>query len=79
MRTTIRVAVTAVAAVVAMSSSAFAQKTLEAIKARGEVVCGVSTGLGGFSVPRIRLASGPGWMWIFVKLSRPLFSVTPRR
>jgi general L-amino acid transport system substrate-binding protein len=36
---------------VATTGQAFAQKTLEAIKARGELVCGVSTGLGGFSVP----------------------------
>jgi general L-amino acid transport system substrate-binding protein len=41
----------AAAILVATTGQAFAQKTLEAIKARGELVCGVSTGLGGFSVP----------------------------
>lgn len=41
----------AAAVLVATTGQAFAQKTLEAIKARGELVCGVSTGLGGFSVP----------------------------
>jgi general L-amino acid transport system substrate-binding protein len=41
----------ATAMLVATTGQAFAQKTLEAIKARGELVCGVSTGLGGFSVP----------------------------
>ena len=43
--------VSAAAVLVATTGQAFAQKTLEAIKARGELVCGVSTGLGGFSVP----------------------------
>lgn len=48
----LKVAFAAAAAIlVASTSGAFAQKTLEAIKARGELVCGVSTGLGGFSVP----------------------------
>lgn len=51
MRTTMKVALTAAMAAVSLSTGAFAQKTVEAIKARGELVCGVSTGLGGFSVP----------------------------
>lgn len=47
-----KVALAAAAAVlVASTGAAFAQKTVEAIKKRGELVCGVSTGLGGFSVP----------------------------
>ncbi|MEQ1518761.1 MAG: hypothetical protein ABL931_19955, partial [Usitatibacteraceae bacterium] len=42
----------AAAAVVGMSSTAFAQaKTLDTVKARGQVLCGVSTGLAGFAQP----------------------------
>ncbi|MGI9424721.1 MAG: amino acid ABC transporter substrate-binding protein [Hyphomicrobiaceae bacterium] len=44
-------AIAAATAVACASSAALAQKTVEAIKARGQLVCGVSTGLGGFSVP----------------------------
>jgi len=52
MKSTVRTAVvTAAAVLVASTGAAFAQKTMETIKARGELVCGVSTGLGGFSVP----------------------------
>jgi len=52
MKTSLKVALASAAvALVATSGQAFAQSTLEAIKARGELVCGVSTGLGGFSVP----------------------------
>jgi len=44
--------IVAAAAAVALSSSvAFAQTTVENIEKRGQLVCGVSTGLGGFSVP----------------------------
>ena len=42
----------AAAAVVGMSSAAFAQaKTLDTVKARGQLLCGVSTGLAGFAQP----------------------------
>ena len=52
MKGTFKLAFASAAAIlVATTGQAFAQKTLEAIKARGELVCGVSTGLGGFSVP----------------------------
>ncbi len=51
MRSTTKVAVASAAAVLMMGTAAYAQKTVELIKARGELVCGVSTGLGGFSVP----------------------------
>nr|WP_170284345.1 amino acid ABC transporter substrate-binding protein [Roseospira marina] len=45
-------ALVAGAATVALSTSAaFAAETLDAVKERGEVVCGVSTGLPGFSNP----------------------------
>lgn len=48
----LKVALAAAAAVlVASTGAAFAQKTVEAIKKRGQLICGVSTGLGGFSVP----------------------------
>ena len=39
----------AVAALAIASAPAHAGKTLDAIKARGQVVCGVNTGLAGFS------------------------------
>jgi general L-amino acid transport system substrate-binding protein len=52
MKSTIRTAVAmAVALLVTSTGAAFAQKTMKTIKSRGELVCGVSTGLGGFSVP----------------------------
>jgi len=38
-------------AAVALSTPAMADETLDAVKARGELVCGVSTGLPGFSNP----------------------------
>lgn len=42
----------AAAAVVGMSSAAFAQaKTLDTVKSRGQLLCGVSTGLAGFAQP----------------------------
>ena len=44
----------AAAAIVFSSYSASAAKTVEAIKSRGELICGVSTGLGGFSLPDSR-------------------------
>jgi general L-amino acid transport system substrate-binding protein len=52
MKSTIGTAVAmAVALLVTSTGAAFAQKTMKTIKSRGELVCGVSTGLGGFSVP----------------------------
>ena len=52
MKSTLRTAVAmAVALLVTSTGAAFAQKTMETIKSRGELVCGVSTGIGGFSVP----------------------------
>jgi general L-amino acid transport system substrate-binding protein len=52
MKGTFKLAFASAAAIlVATTGQAFAQKTLEAVKARGELICGVSTGLGGFSVP----------------------------
>jgi general L-amino acid transport system substrate-binding protein len=52
MKGTFKLAVASAAVIlVATTGQAFAQKTLEAVKARGELICGVSTGLGGFSVP----------------------------
>ena len=51
MKSTIKVAGASAVAVLMTGTAAYAQKTVEAIKARGELVCGVSTGLGGFSVP----------------------------
>lgn len=44
-------AATAVATVSFAATSAFAGPTLDAVKKRGEVVCGVHTGLAGFSAP----------------------------
>ena len=39
----------AIAALAVTAAPAHAGKTLDAIKARGQVVCGVNTGLAGFS------------------------------
>jgi general L-amino acid transport system substrate-binding protein len=51
MKTTLKLSLAA-AAVVGLSTTAFAQaKTLDAIKARGTINCGVSTGLAGFAQP----------------------------
>jgi len=44
-------ALTAGVAAVALSAPAMAAETLDAVKARGQVACGVSTGLPGFSNP----------------------------
>jgi general L-amino acid transport system substrate-binding protein len=41
----------AVLAIASLSAEAHAGDTLDAIKARGEIRCGVSTGLAGFSLP----------------------------
>jgi general L-amino acid transport system substrate-binding protein len=47
---TLKTAATLVAAIGTLAAApAFAGKTLDAIKARGQVVCGVNTGLAGFS------------------------------
>jgi general L-amino acid transport system substrate-binding protein len=43
--------VAGVATVALTTTAAFADETLDAVKARGELVCGVSTGLPGFSNP----------------------------
>jgi general L-amino acid transport system substrate-binding protein len=51
MKPSIRLAVLAGAAFVAGMSSAFAGDTFDAVKARGEVICGVHTGLYGFGTP----------------------------
>ncbi len=39
------------AAIVGLASAASAQQTLEQVKARGQLVCGVNTGLAGFAAP----------------------------
>ena len=51
MRKTMKMVVATAAAVLVTGTAAYAQKTVEAIKARGELVCGVSGALGGFSLP----------------------------
>ncbi len=51
MKPSIRLAALAGAAFVAGMSSAFAGDTFDAVKARGEVICGVHTGLYGFGTP----------------------------
>jgi len=42
---------TAVVAIAALTNPAFAGDTLDAVRERGEIRCGVSTGLAGFSLP----------------------------
>jgi len=51
MKPSIRLAVLAGAAFVAGMSTAIAGDTFDAVKARGEVICGVHTGLYGFGTP----------------------------
>ena len=48
-----RLLVAGVAAGVSLvvASTAFAQSTLETVKKRGHIICGVNVGLGGFSLP----------------------------
>jgi general L-amino acid transport system substrate-binding protein len=47
----INTAVVTALALGAMAGAAQAGPTLDAIKARGQIICGVNTGLGGFSLP----------------------------
>ena len=62
----------AAAAVMAMgallAAPAHAGKTLDAIKARGQVICGVNTGLAGLPQPILR-ANGPGWTLMYARRS----------
>ncbi len=68
MKSVVKFGLTAVAAV-GFSTSAFAQaKTLEAIKARGSVTCGVGTGLAGFGQPDDKGA----WTGLDVEFCRAL-------
>ena len=51
MKSTLKLALAAAVAVAGSASAAFAGEALDAIKKRGELVCGVNTGLGGFALP----------------------------
>ncbi|MEO0673293.1 MAG: transporter substrate-binding domain-containing protein, partial [Pseudomonadota bacterium] len=51
MKSTLKLALAAAVAVAGTASAAFAGEALDAIKKRGELVCGVNTGLGGFALP----------------------------
>jgi general L-amino acid transport system substrate-binding protein len=55
-----------------VASPAFAGKTLDAIKARGQVICGVSTGLAGFSAAD----SGSKWTGLDVDICRAVAAAT---
>ncbi|MFN7570772.1 MAG: amino acid ABC transporter substrate-binding protein [Betaproteobacteria bacterium] len=55
-------------AALAVSAPAFAGKTLDAIKARGQVVCGVNTGLAGFS----QADSNGNWSGLDVDICRAI-------
>ncbi|MDP2693493.1 MAG: transporter substrate-binding domain-containing protein, partial [Gallionella sp.] len=48
-RTKLALAILAAGSALAIATPAQAGKTLDAVKARGELVCGVNTGLAGFS------------------------------
>jgi general L-amino acid transport system substrate-binding protein len=62
-----KLALTALAAVSSfLTTPAFAGKTLDAIKARGQVVCGVNTGLAGFSAAD----SGGNWSGLDVDVCK---------
>lgn len=66
------VAATAAAAALMGMSSAHAGKTLDAIKARGQVVCGVNTGLAGFAAAD----SNGNWSGIDVDICRAIAAAT---
>lgn len=68
MKTTIRVAFAATAALVLSGTAALADNTLDAVKQRGQLVCGVNTGLGGFSVPD----SNGNWMGLDVDVCKAI-------
>ena len=48
----------AAAALMGVGGPAHAGKDLDAVKARGQLICGVNTGVAGFALPTAR-ASGP--------------------
>ena len=50
----------AAATLAGVATTAYAGKELDAIKARGQLLCGVSTGVAGFGVCRTARASGRG-------------------
>ncbi|MEL6297670.1 MAG: amino acid ABC transporter substrate-binding protein [Pseudomonadota bacterium] len=51
MKSTLKLALATAVAVAGSASAAFAGEALDAVKKRGELVCGVNTGLGGFALP----------------------------
>jgi general L-amino acid transport system substrate-binding protein len=55
-----------------LSSTAFAGKTLDAIKARGQVICGVNTGLAGFS----QADSAGNWSGLDVDICKAIAAAT---
>ena len=60
------------AAATLASAPAFAGKTLDAIKARGQIVCGVNTGLAGFSAAD----SSGKWTGLDVDICRAVAAAT---
>jgi general L-amino acid transport system substrate-binding protein len=64
----------ALAALVGAAGTAHAGKDLDAVKARGALVCGVSTGVAGFS-----LADSQGKTSTFAGRSPRRYSAIPRR
>ncbi|TAG24805.1 MAG: amino acid ABC transporter substrate-binding protein [Burkholderiales bacterium] len=68
-----KLALTALAATASMlATPAFAGKTLDAIKARGQVVCGVNTGLAGFSAAD----SSGNWSGLDVDVCKAIAAAT---
>ncbi len=68
-----RLALTALAATASLlAAPAFAGKTLDAIKARGQIVCGVNTGLAGFSAAD----SSGNWSGLDVDVCKALAAAT---
>ncbi len=65
-------AVALAAATTLVSAPAFAGKTLDAIKARGQIVCGVNTGLAGFSAAD----SSGKWTGLDVDVCRAIAAAT---
>lgn len=65
-------AVAAVATAIGLAGPAFAGPTLDAVKQRGQVICGVSSGIGGFSNPD----SAGNWTGIDVDLCKAIAAAT---
>ncbi len=75
MKKTMSVLTGALVATAVSAGAASAADTLETVKARGELICGVSTGLPGFSIPDEK----GNWTGIDVDVCRGVAAARPWR